>query len=132
MKLSEAMRLADEMSIPNRRRSYIETDTRKWKGKLPPSCAIGGANVASRYFVCSTCEDGLLTSQSHATAVPIGHFDGVEPFLEIAPFVECPHNHRQRCCPSESDELVDIIIHLYDDCRWSRTRIAAWLETLGC
>lgn len=40
MLLSDALRKADEMGLPDLRRQFIEFDPAKWGGEKPPCCAI--------------------------------------------------------------------------------------------
>ncbi|MDE2104175.1 MAG: hypothetical protein KGL39_43460, partial [Patescibacteria group bacterium] len=70
MKVSEAMRLADEMGLPNLRRDFIAQCLLMWEGEKPPCCAIGGAAVASRDFRFEEASDeqGFLSDESYRSA----------------------------------------------------------------
>lgn len=119
MKFTEALRLADEMGLPDLRCNFIEADTSKWVGEKPPCCAIGGANVASRAFVYET-EDGRLTHSSYASACG----DDNEWLNRTAIVMDCG-------CKTQVSALARrAITHLYDYHEWSRTQIADYLDTI--
>ena len=57
MKFSDALRLADQLELPDLRGSFIQVKVSKWGGDKPPCCAIGGANIASGLVVIDTFRD---------------------------------------------------------------------------
>ena len=57
MKFSDALRLADQLELPDLRGSFVQVKVSKWGGDKPPCCAIGGANIASGLVVVDTFTD---------------------------------------------------------------------------
>lgn len=120
MKLSDAMRLADEMGLPDLRESYVSNAPGLWGGEKPPCCAIGGANIATGRTTITVIGDEEMQWTSEE-GLPIESVDGFD-FPDIETY--CP------VC-SARDRYVDVqIVHLYDDHKWSRTQIADWLDSL--
>lgn len=82
------------------------------EGTLAPGVSLGEMFAA-------------LSSSPRAALIAL--FPALE--LRTAP---CPVS--MRCAALRSadglDELADVVIHLNDDHRWSRERIASWLESL--
>lgn len=126
MRVSDYMRLADQLKIPDRRRGFIEQFTIKWKGEGPSACAIGGASIASGHCSVELTEDGrMLTSKSieQSTSVPDAE-DWME-FKYVHYLLKCP------ACPdgiTQNTNFFEMTIHLYDDHRWSRSQVADYLD----
>lgn len=137
MKFSDALRLADEMELPNLRQNYVERTMENWGGEKPPCCAIGGANVAA----------GRVTYDWHGDERWDGKNQGFEPIHKLtstaeltfqqywgpvlAEDVNCPGEFGEGHCGALYQELSEAIIHLYDSHEWSRTRIADWLDEVA-
>lgn len=119
MKLSDAMRLADEIGLPDLRRKFVQRHTLLWAGEKPPCCAIGGANIAAGH-VWIVPFDGMVPHEQMVAASSTEGFDGIPTGS-----VKCPGGG----CDEVGVEAV-VIICLYDRHDWSRTRIADWLDTL--
>lgn len=129
MKLSDAMRLADEMGLPDARGQWVSKHVSEWEGEKPACCAIGGANVAVGNLSFSQLSpDGDVRTDLQRAASTEG-FD--VPNVSRS-WLRCPH---KRCYASGRDfgphsQLRDMVAHLYDDHAWSRTTIADWLDTV--
>lgn len=75
-------------------------------GDRTKTCAIGAAQVA--------------------LGLEPGHDDGLAEMLIETPSVALPCEHRRN-----ANSIGSAVIHLNDDDRWPRERIATWLESLG-
>lgn len=107
---TDYMREADALELPNLRFELVEPDTTKWGGEKPPCCAIGGAIVAAGRGRLD--DDGFYG------------LDGwpVPRWLE-AQMGRCPDTD---CAIARA--VPNIVAHLFDTHRWSRTRIADWVD----
>jgi hypothetical protein len=114
---AEALRLADEMGLPDKRQAFIEADTRLWGGEKPPCCAIGGANIAS----------GRVQIVPEHGWVPLRQIHAASDWSWIG-------KQTRRRCPSCGRSVGfqegGVIAHIYDDHKWSRTQIADWLDSM--
>jgi hypothetical protein len=117
MTMMDAMRLADEIGLPDYRGDFVHRYARDWGGEKPPSCAIGGANIAVGRAVISPDDDGWVPSTQHIAA---GHWWGPVGIL-----TDCPV-----CALANAYPLHQLTAHLYDDHEWSRTQVADWLDAL--
>ena len=122
MKTSEALRLADEMGLPDRHGVYVEGAVRNWGGEKPPCCAVGGAAIAAGLRI--TPEKGVVPAWQISAATRPNTSDWAAlPNAVACPVEGCYRN--EKWCGD-----TGIISHLYERHRWSRTRIADWLDTL--
>lgn len=120
MKFTQALRMADELGLPDLRNQFIEERLQKWNGEKPPCCAIGGANIAAGLF-----EFDAVITPSDETWLTVASVESATKHSYIpARMVACPHS----ACVAGKGLMSVRIAHLYDDHEWSRTRIAEWLE----
>lgn len=124
MKVSDAMRLADEMGIPDARHMYIERNIATWDGERPRCCAIGGAAVASGSFRMKVDSFGYLIPDSASSAMDLTRCDDRINFARPR-LVDCPCGDGIRL-----KHRYQAAIHLYERHKWSRTQIADWLDSL--
>ena len=120
MNASEALRLADEMGIPDLRHTFVEARLKFWHGEIPPACAIGGANIAARKVTLEPYPGTQTLSPLTVRACGADNFG-----LLLGGEVPCP-----ACKKHRPAERYWIIQNLYDGHKWSRTRIADWVETV--
>ena len=120
MKVSEAMRLADELGLPDLRNGFIQVYTPGWKGEKPACCAIGGAAVASRSFQFEARDDGMLTYVAQMSATSANRCEDWKSL----------RRWRRQCpvCKRGQSTAYGVVMHLYDRHWWSRTQIADWLD----
>lgn len=130
MKLTDAMRLADKLEIPDLRKGYIEMRVVAWGGEKPPSCAIGGAAIAAglwspEFTVAPDGEQWLTSLSQYSAAFPdafgLGEIQNAIDFC-------CPACENRESALRGWQYLRQVIIHLYDDHLWARTQIADWLD----
>lgn len=124
VKLSDAMREADRLGIPDLRGRYIETIVSKWGGEVPPACAIGGAAIAAgiKYEFIETI-GGTPLALTDATVD-----QSMQPAVDDVDRLDFPRDRRCPVCYQECQAIREVIICLYDSHEWSRTRIADWLD----
>lgn len=149
-KLSNALRLADAMELPDLRGDWLETNVDHWGGEKPPCCAIGGANIASGRTPIVTGEgvddDGLMKINQEGEAVERwaraeGRIESLSGFVEYDEWLDrldssfdlviCPAPPSECAQPGQGRYLDNIVVHLYDDHLWTRTEIADWLDSRG-
>lgn len=155
MKTSDALRLADELGSYRIIGDFVETSESMWatarraartskrryiNPEIPPTCAIGGAALASRAF--SIYQEPPLGSWDSGWRIDgnpeVPDTDDWELINRDRGYnVICPKR-----CVSQGDKHIhrmfssyrDAIIHLNDTHNWTRSRIADWLDTqdLSC
>lgn len=118
MKLSDALRLADEMGLPQIYETYIEVDSAKWGGEKPATCALGGAIIAAGLWRAEV-EHGLVKDANHLyKSLPAEWvvLRGADPL----------------CCPVPPcgviNDSASMVIHLNDAHHWERSSIADYLD----
>lgn len=110
MNLSEAIRLGCKMTKPTCNK-YIELGGGEIK-----ACALGAASVSLGHDYCRPRHMANALTEAY-------------PFLAERSPVRCPD-----CEPNNYRYILPLrlmITHLNDDHRWTRERIADWLEDLG-
>ena len=130
MKFTQALRLADELELPDLRGQFVQLYLKDWGGEKPPCCAIGGAAVASGQvaigFEDSPFGDTVLlalTDEAIHSAESPTFDDAVFSDLQWDLVFQCPEGDYP-----QGMSLKTIVIHLYDHHLWSRTQIADWLD----
>lgn len=131
MKFTDALRLADELEIPDQRHTFVIADISKWNGEKPLCCAIGGANAAAgktiievrehepRYLTVDSIVSFRNWSHWPALATP---FSGRRPSICLSSGLGCEPR------VSVAGNMAGAVIHLYDKHNFSRTQIAEYLE----
>lgn len=115
---AQAMRLADELKIPNLRAHYIERYVPYWFNEKPPCCAIGGASL-----VCGTkpkIEGNNVKNASDFVDINSTDWYDIKDAITSNPAVATSLREKQT--------VEHIIQDLYDNYGWTRTEIADWLE----
>ena len=116
-RLTDMLRKADLLELPDTPGVYIEAYTSLWGGEKPPCCAIGGANVARGEQM--DIVDGKITNILSFMTLEHMEVDNIK-----VP-ARCPVCGKNRAV---LNQLESCVIHLYDDHRLSRTEIADMLE----
>ena len=129
-KLSDAMRLADEMGLPDLQNEFVAGIVDDWGGEKPPCCAIAGANIASGRVRIEPV-NRVVPHWQQLAVQRTGGFDYPKRFPKCPASNEVPPEGESfGCSYSGSGSTRSRIIHLYDDHGWSRTEIADWLDSL--
>jgi hypothetical protein len=133
MKLSEAMRLADELELPELRGEYVAQVVEKWGGEKPPCCAIGGAAIA-----CGGWQPEFIESYGGKRLVLTGtaYVSAMMPQVDDAELLSRQCRRQCPVCrarfyerfPQRGWTFRYYIEHLFDQHKWSRTRIANWID----
>lgn len=122
MKFTEALRLADEMELPDSVGQFMVYKIEEWDGEKPPCCAIGGADIASRNVTYKI--------RDNIRAYNIELF--TSSFLEMSERYDDEGLPDSLSCPFHLTKipfpLIELIAHLYDTHLWTRTKIAEFLE----
>lgn len=116
MKLSEAIRLGG-------------VSTKQCRGELRKGdayCAIGNAARSNGIYVVDSQKSGLADVWNDDDV----QFALLDLYPWLANAVICPGNRIALVCDDEPCTVYTAITHLNDQHRWSRERIARWVEAL--
>lgn len=117
LKFSEAMRLGAAL-VPQCRGEYIH----RWpSGVVSGACALGAVHVA-------LADRAVLTDETAAKAFEDSLSDRILsdrwPFIDSAVAGRCP------VCALRFYTIASGVIHLNDQHKWTRERIAEWVEPI--
>ena len=135
MKFSDALRLADQLELPDLRGSFIQVKVSKWGGDKPPCCAIGGANIASGLVVIDTFRDvttytrkGKEIIEKYVFLTYNSKLSRADHWFNSEKIVFCMICERLSI-PRDRFDLIGLVVHLYDNHLLSRTLVADYFDT---